>query len=136
MSHHWVNNKCNRVKGRRWRWLIYALCNSLLCNDMLRVFRINYHCSWKFNKFHRKTPVLESLFKKVAGLRVFVFPGLPTPICIWWPQSQICTSQPQPSIYIFWPRPSIFVHLFFVLQLKFVTVTVSTYINSVSSYMY
>ena len=27
MSHHWINNKCNRVKGWRWRWLIYALCN-------------------------------------------------------------------------------------------------------------
>ena len=25
-------------------------------------------CSWKFDKFHRKTPVLESLFDKVAGL--------------------------------------------------------------------
>ena len=25
-------------------------------------------CSWNFDKFHRKTPVLESLFDKVAGL--------------------------------------------------------------------
>ena len=25
-------------------------------------------CSWKFRKFHRKTPVLESRFDKVAGL--------------------------------------------------------------------
>ena len=25
-------------------------------------------CSWKFRKFHRKTPVLESLFNEVAGL--------------------------------------------------------------------
>ena len=26
-------------------------------------------CSEKFHKFYRKTPVLESLFKKVAGLQ-------------------------------------------------------------------
>ena len=30
---------------------------------MLRVFRSNHHCSWKFYKLHRKTPVLESLCK-------------------------------------------------------------------------
>ena len=28
-------------------------------------------CSWKFRKFHRKTPVLDFLFNKVAGLKVF-----------------------------------------------------------------
>ena len=50
------------VKGWHWRWLIYALHNFLLHNNMLRVFRSNHHCSWKFRKFHRKTPVLESLF--------------------------------------------------------------------------
>ena len=60
MSHHWVNSKCNRVKGQHWRWLIYA--HITLCNNMLHVFRSNHHCSWKFQKFHRKTPVLESLF--------------------------------------------------------------------------
>ena len=32
----------------------------ILC--MLCVSRSNHHCSWKFHKFHRKTPVLESLF--------------------------------------------------------------------------
>ena len=32
MSHYWVNNKCYRVKGWRWRWLTYALSNFLLCN--------------------------------------------------------------------------------------------------------
>ena len=47
------------VKGWHWRWLIYALHNFLLHNNMLRVFRSNHHCSWKF---HGKTPVLESLF--------------------------------------------------------------------------
>ena len=60
MSHHRVNNKCNRIKGRRWRWLFYALRNFLLRNNMFRVFKSNRHCSWKFRKFHRKTPVLES----------------------------------------------------------------------------
>ena len=36
MSHHWVNNKCNRVKGQHWRWLIYALAlrNFLLHNNV------------------------------------------------------------------------------------------------------
>ena len=61
MFHHWVKNKCNRVKGRCWIWLIYAICIFLLCNNMLHIFRSN-HRSWKFHKFHRKTPVLESLF--------------------------------------------------------------------------
>ena len=28
-SHHLVNNKCNRVKGQHWRWLMYALCKFL-----------------------------------------------------------------------------------------------------------
>ena len=26
-------------------------------------------CSWKFHKIHRKTPVPEAFFNKVAGLR-------------------------------------------------------------------
>ena len=26
-------------------------------------------CSWKFHKIHRKTPVPETFFNKVAGLR-------------------------------------------------------------------
>ena len=60
-SRHRVNNTCNRVKGQRWRLLIYAIHNFLLRN-MLHVFRSNHHCSWKFHKFHRKTLVLESLF--------------------------------------------------------------------------
>ena len=60
-SHHWINNKCNRVKGWCWRWLIYAQRNFLLHN-MSHVSRSNHHCSWKFHKFHRKIPVLESLF--------------------------------------------------------------------------
>ena len=56
MSHHWVHNKCNRVKRWHWRWLIYSPRN------MLHVFRSNHHCFWKFHKFHLKTPELESLF--------------------------------------------------------------------------
>ena len=58
MSHHRVNNKCNWVKRQCWQ--IYALCNFLLY--ILCVFRSNHSCSWKFHKFHWKTPVLESLF--------------------------------------------------------------------------
>ena len=61
MSNHQVNNKCNRVKGRHWRWLIYTLRNfySIITSH---IFGSNHHSSWKFHKFHRKTPVLESLF--------------------------------------------------------------------------
>ena len=62
MYNHQVNNKCNRVKGWRWRWLIYALHIFLSRNNMLHVFRSSHHCSWKLPKFHRKTPVLKSLF--------------------------------------------------------------------------
>ena len=68
MFHNRVNNKRNRVKERRWRWLIYVPHNFLRRNNMLRVFRSSQHCSWKFHKFHKKTPLLEPLFKKVSGL--------------------------------------------------------------------
>ena len=47
-----VNNKCIRAKGQHWIWLIYALHNFVLCNN-LHVFRSNYDCNWKFHKFHR-----------------------------------------------------------------------------------
>ena len=62
MFHHRVNNKCNRVKGWRWRWLIYAQHNFLLHNNMLRVFRSSHHCSWKLHKFHKKTPCWSLFF--------------------------------------------------------------------------
>ena len=62
MSYYWANNKCNIIKGWHWRWLIYALRNFSLRNNILCVFRSNHHCSGKFHKFYRKTPVLESLF--------------------------------------------------------------------------
>ena len=45
MSHHQINNKCNRVKGQYWRWLIYALLNFLWPNNVLHDFRRNHHCS-------------------------------------------------------------------------------------------
>ena len=61
VSHRVVNNKCNRVKGWHWRWLIYAQRNFLLCN-ILHVFRSNHNCFWKFLKFCRKTPVLSLFF--------------------------------------------------------------------------
>ena len=56
---HWVNNKCNRVKGRCWIQLVYAL-HIFYYITMLCVFKSNHHCSRMFLKFHRKTPVLES----------------------------------------------------------------------------
>ena len=62
VSYYRVNNKCNRIKWPRWRWLIYALRNFSLHNKILSVFRSNHHCSGKFHTFHRQTPVLESLF--------------------------------------------------------------------------
>ena len=55
--------------------------------------------------------------------RLFVSRPWPlVPICISWPRPQICISRPQPSICIC---------LFFVLQLKFVIVTMFTYINHI-----
>ena len=60
----------NGVEERRWRWLIFALHIFLLHDNMLGAFRSNHHCPWKFHKFHRKTPVLESLlFLKIMKLR-------------------------------------------------------------------
>ena len=70
MSHYRFNNKRNRVKGQCWRWLIYTL-HSFLLHNMLCSFRSNQHCSWKFHKFHRKTPVLESLFERIVGYCFF-----------------------------------------------------------------
>ena len=34
MSHYEINNKCNWVKEWHWRWLIYALHNFLLRNNV------------------------------------------------------------------------------------------------------
>ena len=42
LSHHQVNNKCNRVKGQHWRLLIYILHNFLLYNNIWCVFRSNH----------------------------------------------------------------------------------------------
>ena len=30
----WFNNRCNKVKWRHWKWIIYTLCNFLLRNDV------------------------------------------------------------------------------------------------------
>ena len=38
MFHHQFNNKCNRVKGRRWRWLIYALPYVIFYYEICYVF--------------------------------------------------------------------------------------------------
>ena len=59
---------------------------------------------------------------------------LPPSICIFRPLSLICIYQSQPSICFCQPRYSICIFLLFVLQLNFVIVTVSTYINSTSTY--
>ena len=53
----------------------------------------------------------------------------------WISKSVYCIYRPWPSICFYQPWYSIFVWLFFVLQLKFVIITVSTYINSASTYM-
>ena len=67
-SRHRVNNTCNRVKGRPWRWLIYTL-HYLSLRNMLDVFRSNHHCSWKSHKFHRKTTCVGvSFFLKMMKL--------------------------------------------------------------------
>ena len=42
-----------------------------LLHNMLCVFRSKHHCSWKFHKFHRKTPVLESLLKSYRPADLF-----------------------------------------------------------------
>ena len=73
MSHHWVNNKCDRVKRWHWKRLIYALRDFLWHNNMLCVFRTNHHCSWSFTNSSGNVGVS---FKKFAGLHacfMFVF---------------------------------------------------------------
>ena len=42
--------------------------HSFPCQKQLFSSVLQNRCSWKFCKFHRKTPVLESVFNKVAGL--------------------------------------------------------------------
>ena len=59
--------------------------NLLYCKDMVKPYYIKgvqsvkknhlfayvlqSSCSWKFYKIHRKTPMLESLFNKFAGMK-------------------------------------------------------------------
>ena len=47
-------------------YVVFLLHNNILC-----VFRSKHHCSWKFHKFHRKTPVLESLLKSYRPADLF-----------------------------------------------------------------
>ena len=44
-----------------------------LKQKVLRIYILQNRYSSKFRKFHKKTPVLESLFNKVAGLKVCNF---------------------------------------------------------------
>ena len=92
------------MKHQKSNWLKTFLKNGFFiwCNILSNTYVILGF--WKFLTF----PYIST---SVNG--EFVFPD-PRP----WPQ--ICIS---------WPQPSIFVCLFFVLRLKFVIVTVSTYIN-------
>ena len=62
---------------------------------------------------------------------------IPRPsICIYRHRPSICIYRPRLSICFYQPWHSIFVCLIFVLQPKFVIVTVSTYINTASTHMY
>ena len=42
-----------------------------LLSKYLHFRNSHWRCSFKFRKFHRKTPVLEYLFDKVPGLNTF-----------------------------------------------------------------
>ena len=66
MSHHQVNNKCNRVMGQGWRWLLYALSNFLLWNNMSAKF---YHCSFlaRQQKETYNDKIFPSLHKSLDG---------------------------------------------------------------------
>ena len=61
ISYYRVSNKCNRI---RTALKMANLCTTYfsLRNNILRVFRSNHHCSGKFHKFHKKTPVLKPIF--------------------------------------------------------------------------
>ena len=74
------------------------------------------------------TVLLRSLTLYIVQ-RVFAFPGT-------GPRPSICIFRPQLSVCFYQPWYSICVWLFFILQLKFVIVTVCTYINSAPNYMY
>ena len=56
MFYHWVSNKCDRVKGHHWRWLIYAPSNFLLPNNMFS------------EATTRKTPLWSLFFLKMMKL--------------------------------------------------------------------
>ena len=61
MSHHWVNNEYNRVKGQHWRWLIYVLHNFLLRNNKLRFSEATTTVLKSFTNCREK-PLCWSLF--------------------------------------------------------------------------
>ena len=55
------------LRGTCWSWAT----NSIQKQPFADV--LQNKCSWKFRKFHRKTPVLKSLFNKVAALKACNF---------------------------------------------------------------
>ena len=58
-----VNNKCNRVKGLHWRWLIYALRNFLLYNNVT-CFQKQPPLFFEVSKIPQKKHLSWSLFFK------------------------------------------------------------------------
>ena len=65
---------------------VYTLCNFLLRNNMLRIFRSNHRCTWKLHEFHRKTPMLEPLFslKLWNYIKTFVLHESDVPLSIFF----------------------------------------------------
>ena len=62
MSHHQVNNKCNWVKGPHWKWLIYPLCNFLLCSNIC--FQKQAPLFLKVSQIAQKNTCVGIFFKK------------------------------------------------------------------------
>ena len=49
------------------KYLWWSVISSKFCVEQQSfAYVLQNTCSWKFRKFHRKTPLLESVFKKVA----------------------------------------------------------------------
>ena len=69
MSHHWVNNKCNRIKGRHWRWLIYTLHSFFLHNNMLCVSEATTTVPESFTNSTGKLLCVVSFLKKLWTCR-------------------------------------------------------------------
>ena len=79
MSHHQVSNKCNRVKGQHWRWLIYAPHNFLLCNNMSKIILVlSFVC---FNCFN---PIFVVIHEQVVNQSTFYWSAYVRHVHIWF----------------------------------------------------